>query len=207
MSKQSTRQLTRQERRLEEQRRREEERRAAQTRRITTVSIIAVSVLAVAAIVYFVVTQGQTPANAAYPPVDSISYDSGEHSDFHIHAHVTIYFEGQKVPVPPGNVGIAPDGSCFYWLHTHSNDGVIHIEAPSGRSFTLGNFLDIWGKRFAQLGYPSELDQSDGWQTYVNGKLFTGNFHTIPLQSHTLITLAYNSPGVTPDTTFNWNGL
>ena len=81
------------------------------------------------------------------------------------------------------------------------------IEAPSGRSFTLGNFLDIWRKRFAQLGYPSELDQSDGWQAYVNGKPFAGDFHTIPLQAHTLITLAYHSPGVKPDTTYNWNGL
>jgi len=208
MSKQSTRQRTRQERRREELQRREaERRRAVRTRRITTVSIIAVSVLAVAAIVYFVVTQGQTPANAAYPPVESISCDSGEHTDFHIHAHMTLYFDGQKVSVPPGNVGIAPGGSCFYWLHTHSNDGVIHIEAPSGRSFTLGNFLAIWGKRFAQLGYPSELDQSDGWQAYVNGKPFAGDFHTIPLQAHTLITLAYHSPGVKPDITYNWNGL
>src|SRR6266566_3501100 len=141
MSKQSTRQRTRQERRREGEFRREaERRRAVRTRRITT-------------------------------------------------------------------VGIAPDGSCFYWLHTHSNDGVIHIEAPSGRSFTLGNFLDIWGKRFAQLGYPSELDQSDGWQAYINGKPFAGDFHTIPLQAHTLITLAYHSPGVKPDTTYDWNGL
>jgi hypothetical protein len=208
MSKQGTRQRTRQERRREGELRREaEHRRAVRTRRMTTVSIIAAGVLVAALLVYFVIAQSQSPANAAYPPVESISCDQLEHTDFHIHAHVTIYFQGQKVPVPPGTVGIAPDGSCFYWLHTHSNDGVIHIEAPSGRSFTLGNFLDIWAKRFAQLGYPSELDQSEGWQAYVNGRPFAGDFHTIPLQAHTLITLAYQSPGVKPDTTYNWNGL
>ena len=206
MSKQSTRQRTRQERRREELQRREAERRlTVRTRRITTLSIIAVSVLAVAAIVYFVVTQGQTPANAAYPPVESISCDSGEHTDFHIHAHVTMYINGQKVPVP-AQVGIAPDGSCLYWLHTHANDGVIHIEAPNGVSITLKNFLDIWRLHFQQLGYPSELNQTTGWQVYVAGKPFTGDLRAIPLQSHTLITLAYNSPGVQPDTTYPWNG-
>ncbi len=206
VSKQPARQLTRQEQRREEQRRREEERRrAARTKRITTISIITVGVLAVAVLVYFVIVQGQTPANAAYPATDSISCDSTEHADFHIHAHVTMYIDGQKVPVP-GNIGIAPDNSCLYWLHTHSSDGVIHIEAPNGHAITFGNFLDIWGKRFQQMNYPGQLDQTDGWQAYVNGKPFVGDFHTIPLQSHTLITLALNSPGVQPDTNFNWNG-
>src|SRR5712692_6653828 len=207
MSKQTTRQLTRRERRREEQQRREEERRrAARTKRITTISIIAVGVLAVVVLVYFLIVQRQTPANAAYLPIDTVSCDNGEHGDFHIHAHVTIYIDG-KVAAIPANVGIAPDGSCLYWLHTHSSDGVIHIEAPSGFSITLKNFLDIWEGRFPQLGYPGQLDQTDGWQVYVNGKPFKGDFHRIPLQAHTLITLAYNSPGVQPDTNFNWNGL
>ena len=210
MSKQSTRHRTRQEQRREEQRRREEERRrAARTKRITTISIIAVGVLAVAVLVYFVIAQGHTPANAAYPPTDSIACDGLEQTASHYHAHVTIYINGNRAPTP-ATIGIAPPAdnpSCFYWLHTHTSDGVIHIEAPSGRSFTLGNFFDIWEKRFPQLDYPGQLDQSDGWQTFVNGKPFTGDFRTIPLQSHTLITLVLNSPGVQPDTTFNWNGL
>ncbi len=205
MSKQRVHQLSKQERLPEEERQ-----RAARTKRITTISIIAVGVLALAVLVYFVVRQGQssanTAANTAYPPIDSISCDNNEHADFHIHAHVTMYINGQRVPVP-GNIGIAPDGSCLYWVHTHSNDGVIHIEAPAGHSFTLGNFLDIWGTRFLQLGYPRQLDQTDGWQVYVDGKPFAGDFHTIPLQSHALITLAYHSPGVPPDTNYNWNGL
>jgi hypothetical protein len=207
MSKQSTRPRTRQEQRREEQRRREEERlRTARAKRITIFVIIGVAALAVAGLVYFVVAQSQTPANTAYPPIDTVSCDSLEHSDFHIHAHVTIYVDGNKVPIP-AQVGIAPDGSCLYWLHTHSSDGVIHIEAPNGFSITLKNFLDIWEQRFQQLGYPSQLDQPGGWQVYVNGKPFTGDLRTIPLQSHTLITLAFNSPGVQPDTSYNWNGL
>jgi len=207
MSKQSTRHHTRQEQRREEQRRREEERRrAARTKRITTISIIAVGVLAVAGLVYLVVARSQTPANAAYPAVDNVSCQSTEQAGTHIHAHVTMYVSGVKTPIP-ANVGIASDNSCLYWLHTHDDTGVIHIEAPEGVSATFGNFLDIWGQRFQQLGYPSQLSAATGWQVYVNGKPFSGNFRTIPLQSHTLITLAYNSSGVQPDTTYTWNGL
>jgi len=207
MSKQTARQLTRQERRREEQQRREEERRhAARRKRITIFSIIGVVALAVAGLVYLVVAQSQTPANAAYPAVDSISCQSTEQGGTHIHVHVTMYVNGTKTPIP-ANVGIAPDSSCLYWLHTHDDSGVIHIEAPEGVSATFGNFLDIWGQRFQQVGYPSQLSDATGWQVYVNGKPFRGNFHTIPLQSHTLITLAYNSPGIQPDTTYPWNGL
>ena len=207
MSKQTARQLTRQERRREEQQRREEERRhAARRKRITIFSIIGVVALAVAGLVYLVVAQSQTPANAAYPVVDNISCQSTEQGGTHIHAHVTMYVNGTKTPIP-ANVGIAPDSSCLYWLHTHDDSGVIHIEAPEGVSATFGNFLDIWGQRFLQVGYPSQLSDATSWQVYVNGKPFRGNFHTIPLQSHTLITLAYNSPGVQPDTTYPWNGL
>jgi len=207
MSKQTARQLTRQERRREEQQRREEaRRRAARVKRITTFSIIGVVVLAVAGLVYLVVAQSQTPANAAYPVVDNISCQSTEQGGTHIHAHVTMYVNGTKTPIP-ANVGIAPDSSCLYWLHTHDDSGVIHIEAPEGVSATFGNFLDIWGQRFQQVGYPSQLSDATGWQVYVNGKPFRGNFHTIPLQSHTLITLAYHSPGIQPDTTYTWNGL
>ena len=207
MSKQTARQLTRQERRREEQQRREEERRhAARRKRITIFSIIGVVALAVAGLVYLVVAQSQTPANAAYPVVDNISCQSTEQGGTHIHAHVTMYVNGTKTPIP-ANVGIAPDSSCLYWLHTHDDSGVIHIEAPEGVSATFGNFLDIWGQRFQQVGYPSQLSDATGWQVYVNGKPFRGNFHTIPLQSHTLITLAYNSPWIQPDTTYPWNGL
>ena len=207
MSKQTARQLTRQERRREEQQRREEERRhAARRKRITIFSIIGVVALAVAGLVYLVVAQSQTPANAAYPVVDNISCQSTEQGGTHIHAHVTMYVNGTKTPIP-ANVGIASDSSCLYWLHTHDDSGVIHIEAPEGVSATFGNFLDIWGQRFQQVGYPSQLSDATGWQVYVNGKPFRGNFHTIPLQSHTLITLAYNSPGIQPDTTYPWNGL
>jgi hypothetical protein len=37
----------------------------------------------------------------------------------------------------------------LYWLHTHAADGIIHIESPIRRIYTLGDFFDVWGE---QLG-------------------------------------------------------
>jgi hypothetical protein len=165
--------------------------------------VVALAVVGLIAFIYF---ENNGPVNSAYPPVGKISCDSGEHMDFHVHAHLSLYINGKQTTLP-ATVGIAPDGSCIYWLHTHYTDGIIHIEAPKGSTFTLANFLDIWSSHFLTLGYPSQLNQKTGWMAYVNGKQFIGDFHTIPLNAHNLITLAYNSPLTKPDTNFSWGNL
>lgn len=203
MSTQTKRVPNRQERRQVQQRKRA---RAAFIKRLTGPSLWIILALIIVGGIAFLSLTNRGVANSAYLPVGGVSCDEGEQTAFHIHAHLTMYINGKQTALPAG-VGIAPDLSCLYWLHTHATDGVIHIEAPKGASFTLNNFLQIWSTHFQQLGYPSQLNSTTGWQVYVNGKPFKGNFHTIPLQAHTLITLAYNSPGIHPDTTYNWNGL
>lgn len=211
-SKPTVRQMpkqVRQDRRREEQRRREEEqRRTARTRRIALFSALAI-LLVVGVSVFFYVRaakQASQPVNPAYPTAGKISCDQGEQGGYHIHARVTMYINGPAVQLPQG-VGVATDNSCLYWLHTHDTKGVIHIEAPGNSSIILGNFVDLWGNQFASLSYPPELDQNYGWQAWVNGKPYTGDFRKIPLNKYTLVTLAYNSPGVKPDTTYDWSGL
>ena len=216
---QSTRPFTKQERRRdrrEEQRRREEERRrAAGRRRVITGSVVAALVVAAVAVgllfipasPFYVGAQSQhTIVNPADPPVDGVYCDAGEQLVYHIHVHVSLYLDGQPTPIS-AQVGIPTDGSCLYWLHTHDTTGVIHVESPTQRTYTFGQFLDLWGTQFLQLKYPNQLSQPDGWTVYVNGKLYKGNFRNIPLNAHTLITLGYNSPGMKPDTTYNWGNL
>src|SRR5258708_31420502 len=48
-----------------------------------------------------------TSSQVNYPPVDNISCDNGEHSNYHIHAHSTIYINRTPAPVP-GQIRIAP---------------------------------------------------------------------------------------------------
>jgi hypothetical protein len=191
-------------------------RRAARNKRILIVGLVAAAVVLVAAVSFFIykanaknpTSQNQTTpseqvVNPAYPPVEGIYCDSLEQTAYHIHAHLTIYINGQPVSIPQG-VGIATDQSCLYWLHTHANNGVIHIEAPRKVSPTLGNFLDVWGQSFSQLGFHNELASSADWTVYVDGKKVTSNFNQLVLQPHMVITIAYNSPNITPDTSYNW---
>ncbi len=230
MSKQLTRQPTKQERRKERsasQRRREQARlQAARRRRITLISTIVAVVLIVAVTAFFYwngqrqnssgqATAVSAPVNPQFPVVDNISCDAGEHNDVHYHAHVSIYINGKPVTIPQ-SIGIAPDNSCLYWLHTHSGDGVIHIESPANRTFTLGNFLHEWGYQFQSLGYPSQLASTEGWRAYVcvsgsdgtcKPTKYPGDINSIQLKSHELITLVYNSPDAKPDSIFSWNGL
>ncbi len=184
---------------------------ARRSGRITLFSFLGVGIVIIAAIVGVVIynqnqPQTETIVNPSYPPVDNIYCDALEQTAYHIHAHVSIYINGTLSPIPQ-NTGIASDGSCYYWLHTHDTTGVIHIESPTQKDYTLGNFFDEWSTNFSSLGYPSQLALTAGWQIWVDGKPYTGDFHNIPLTAHKLITMAYNSPGVKPDTTYAWNGL
>ena len=155
----------------------------------------------------FIFLQLQTilATNTAYPPINGVNCDSSMQSSFHIHAHVTIYINGKQVPIPAG-IGIAADGSCFYWMHTHTSDGIIHIEAPQKlHNLALDDFLTIWHDGFANLNFPAELNSPTGWKIYVNGKLFTSVAVTsplkteVPLASHDIVTLEYGSPNPRPD--------
>jgi hypothetical protein len=231
-AKPPTRQAMRQERRGEErQRQLKAKRQAARNKGILIGSLIAVAILVVAGVSYTVYSnthknasaQNQTtPAeavfNSEYPPIGGVYCDQLEQTAYHHHVHLTIYINGQQVPFPAG-AGIAGDQTnptCYYWLHTHATDGVIHIEAPAQHSFSLKNFLDIW-QSFAsnnssgtQYTFPSELSLPAGWTMYVNGKKVASDFSKIDISSnqawHELITLMYNSPNAKPDMpgSYNW---
>ncbi len=192
------------------QQREQELQSARRSRRVTLFSILAalvVGIALIAGVVLYETSHSQAQAvNPAYPAVDGISCDTLEQTVYHIHSHLSIYVNGSLSKVPQ-NVGIASDGSCYYWLHTHDSTGVLHIESPTQKDYQLGNFFDEWEQRFQSLGYPAELDSTSGWQVWVNGKPYTGDFRKITLTAHELITMAYNSPGVKPDTSYSWNGL
>ncbi|MBX5456361.1 MAG: hypothetical protein IRZ31_05615 [Thermogemmatispora sp.] len=209
----------REERRRRAQQQRERAQRRARLRTLFISSgVVVLFLLLLGGGAYFLIhtgSQGQQSqvqsqdhpiVDAAYPPVDQVYCDASEQVAVHYHAHLSIYINGQAMQIP-ANTGIA--GDCIYWLHTHDTTGVIHIEAPQNARFTLGQFFDIWKSQFAGLGngFPSQLDQASGWSVYVDGKPYQGDFHSLQLQAHELITLAYNSPHVQPDTVYNWGSL
>jgi len=221
-SAKQTKQERRRERR-EEQRRLEEGRlRTTRNWRLALATVIAVVIIAGSSFALYALANSRTTAspsatpttstgsntssNAAYPPIDSIACEQDEQLAYHIHAHLSLYMNGAPVQVPK-NIGIASDNSCFYWLHVHDTSGILHVEAPTQKIYTLGNFFRLWSQGFPQLQYPVELENTSDWQVFVDGKPYTGDFRAIPLTAHTLITMGYKSPGITPDTTYNWGTL
>jgi hypothetical protein len=103
-------------------------------------------------------------------------------------------------------VGIDQTTQCLYWMHTHTADGVIHIEAPkssAARKFTLGNVFDIWGKPLSskQIG-ATVLTGDQKLLIFVDGKPYTGNPRNIVLGKYTQVVLEVTPPAVTPPPTF-----
>lgn len=66
-------------------------------------------------------------------------------------------------------------GTCFYWLHTHAADGIIHIESPVQRTYTLGDFFDEWGQPLGR----GHVGPAAGKVTAIyDGKVYLGNLVT-----------------------------
>jgi hypothetical protein len=153
-------------------------------------------------------TTGQT--------IDGVGCQSMEQTLFHIHAHLTIFVNGQQRQIPAG-IGIpgaqatqtpagpfVDSGTCFYWLHTHAADGIIHIESPVQRTYTLGDFFDEWGQPLST----TQVGPAKGHVTALyNGQVYGGDPRNIPLNAHAQIQLEVGSPLIAPVTITFPNGL
>lgn len=130
--------------------------------------------------------------------IDGIQCNSMEQSAFHVHSHLDIIINGAYFLVP-SQIGIP--GNCFYWLHTHDESGKIHIEAPMYRDFTLGQFFDIWNKKFNNNQiFNYGADANNPLKVYINGtKVPDGtNYRDIKLnnglKAHNEIAIVYGTP-------------
>jgi hypothetical protein len=156
---------------------------------------------------------GSLPPGAS---IDGIQCQRGEQVALHIHARLTIFVDGHPKSVPYGigildpqtaPTGVGPfvvGGACFSWLHTHAADGIIHIESPVQRVYTLGNFFDIWGQPLSK----TQVGPAKGNVTaLVDGKVWVGDPGDIPLNAHSQIQLEVGKPLVAPVHITNWGGL
>ncbi|MEA2211030.1 MAG: hypothetical protein QOF83_978 [Solirubrobacteraceae bacterium] len=155
-------------------------------------------------------------AAAPQVPVDGIRCLGSEQLLFHIHAHLTVYVKGVARRLP-GGVGIVNPqvsqtpvgaylggGKCFYWLHTHAADGIVHVESPVKRTFTLGDFFDVWGQRLSGR----QVGPVTGMVTAIyNGRAYQGSPRDVPLAAHAQIQLEVGRPLVAPVKITFPNGL
>ncbi|MGA2925955.1 MAG: hypothetical protein ABSG43_08160 [Solirubrobacteraceae bacterium] len=147
------------------------------------------------------------PASSTAPgtTVDGIQCAPIEQLAYHIHAHLQVYVDGQSRQLPPaiGLIGPisqqTPNGpffgarTCYYWLHTHAGDGIVHIESPTARIYTLGQFFDEWRQPLSS----TQVGSATGPVTaYVNAARWTANPRSIPLDRHAVIQLDVGTPVV-----------
>jgi hypothetical protein len=74
-------------------------------------------------------------------------------------------------------------------------NGIRCLESPVVRTFTLGNFFDVWGQELE----PDRVGPASGHVTAIyNDRLFEGNPRQIPLTAHAQIQLDVGGPLVVP---------
>jgi len=103
--------------------------------------------------IYDTFSQINNPKN-----ISGITCDKTEHLVYHNHTKLVIQNQNQTVTIPP-SIGIMPN-ECIFWLHTHDDSGIIHVESPSETSFSLGQFLQVW-KSFDNASIIEGLLQND----------------------------------------------
>jgi hypothetical protein len=147
---------------------------------------------------------GDTARGGNGQTVDGIEGSSREMLAVHVHAHLSIFSAGEQIAVPYG-IGIVKPfqvengfvgmGRGIYWLHTHDATGIIHIESPDARPYTLGQFFDIWGRT---LSAADVAGIKGPVHAFVDGKARAGDPRAIVLLAHEQITLEVGSPVVSP---------
>lgn len=131
--------------------------------------------------------------------VDGIQCEPFAQLAYTAYAHLQVYVNGRSRALP-GGIGIVdqsisegPHGlyyganTCMYWLHTRAADGLVEVQSPVARQFTLGDFFDIWNQ---PLGRSRVAGARGPVRATVNGRPWRENPARIPLREHEAIRLA-----------------
>ncbi len=163
------------------------------------------------------------PANGQI--VDGLSCTSTPGSAVIANVQLTVYVNGQLVGLPVGIGSVAPSQpgvtaftsngqtTCLYPLHVFEADNIIHVDLPTNRTYTLGEFFDIWGQPLSQAQVADySADGQHALTFYVfdaNGNMqrYAGDPRAIQLVEHETIVIVFNSPHAQPAPYNAWNGL
>jgi hypothetical protein len=154
-------------------------------------------------------TSKATEPKSLAPTIDGVKCQADEQLVYHIHQFLAVYDQGKRVLVP-GYIGIpgGANASCYYWIHTHAladyPSGVIHVESPIQRTYTLEQFFDIWQRTQPKNSFiigalkHAAARHSPPITIYVNGHLYHGGYRSIPLRNHETIYIELGHPLIKP---------
>ena len=124
--------------------------------------------------------------------------ERAEFLQYHVHAHLDVFVNGDPVPVPAGigiNIhdpavhqvklvngtfaygGIDPPCKrpCISPLHTHEEDGILHTESKTVKPNRLGQFFTEWDVRLDRHCVGGYCAPKAAIAFYVNGERFSGD--------------------------------
>ena len=159
--------------------------------------------------------------------------ETAERLTFHVHAHLDVFVNGQKVTVPAGlgidttNPGVHefpddPKGSgatgygginppcktvCISPLHTHDVTGIIHTESKTHKYNTLGQLFTEWGVKLDQSCVNTYCTPKTKIAIYVNGKAYADKPTTIPLTNLEEIAIVIGTPPAQIPATADWSQI
>jgi hypothetical protein len=181
--------------------------RKRRARQLLTLSVVSV---AIAAGVLFITRPKEHVPSSALPglltteaPWDANGAQSAaragvlglpaEGTIMHTHANLQIFVHGKAETVPV-NIGITD--TAIQSLHTHDTSGTVHMESSVARTFTLGDFFDVWGVRFTPSCLGAYCNDGNGntLQVFVNGQEQTSDPTQIVMNDLDVIVVAYGNP-------------
>jgi hypothetical protein len=146
--------------------------------------------------------EGDTATGGQGQQIDGVSCRKALSSIWHHHVHLSLFVNGTQYAIPRGTGMKNPHhgkfiyhADCFYFLHTHDETGIIHIEPPNGNVFGLHQYFAIWGM-------PLSTTNVAGYQgtvtVFVNGTQQNVDPNTLKFNPYDQITLEVGNPVVTP---------
>jgi hypothetical protein len=169
-----------------------------------------------------------TPASGAAPwpaPGDPLGLtrkaglepETHEFLDYHVHAHLDVFVNGEPVVVPAG-LGIAIDDPavrhdvlvdgtdnyggidppcaepCISPLHTHDVSGVLHTETKEPTPNTLGQLFTEWNVALDGSCVGGYCEPEASVLVYVDGRAFEDDPATIELTDGKEIAIVIGTP-------------
>jgi hypothetical protein len=147
--------------------------------------------------------------------------------DYHVHAHLDVFVDGQAVPVPAGigiNVsdpGVASgetelgkaygaialcDQPCISPLHTHDPTGILHTESLRRSPNLLGQFFTEWGVRLDEECVGAYCEVETPIEVYVDGQAYDGDPAEIQLVDRRQIAIVIGTPPTEIPATYDFTG-
>ncbi len=121
---------------------------------------------------------------------------SSEGTAMHIHQHLDIVINGKPVSIP-ADIGVA--SGFISAIHTHDGSGILHIESPVKKDFTLSQFFKEWNVDFDDSRIGSfAVDQNHKLIMAVNGVPIT-NTQNYVLKAHDEIEIWYGNKTDNPN--------